>query len=241
MAALLRQARPHLKIVSLPPVPALASGCPSPVAVASEEMLPLKHGAFDLVTSALALQFANDLPGALVQIRCALKPDGLFVGALLGGDTLAELRHAFTIAETELLNGVSPRVFPTAQLQDVGALLQRAGFALPVADSEVLTVTYPSALALMNEIRAMGAANALRGRLKTTLRRDVLARTVEVYTELFGMGDKVKATFEILYLCGWAPHESQQKPLRPGAASVSLAEALKGGTNPSVRSLPAAR
>ena len=227
VASLLNERFPGLKTLSLSPVMALTEGCPGLRAVASEEALPLKDGAFDLVTSALSLHLINDLPGALIQIRRALRPDGLFLGALLGGETLTELRQAFTIAETETLGGVSPRVFPAADLRDMGGLLQRAGFALPVTDCERLTVTYSTPLALIRELKAMGAANPLAARSRKPMRRDTLARALEIYAERFtGDDGRVRATFEILYLCGWSPHESQQKPLAPGSAKTRLADAL---------------
>src|SRR5262249_52047801 len=188
---------------------------------------PLKEGAFDLITSVLSLQLVNDLPGALIQIRRALRPDGLFLGALLGGDSLIELRQAFMMAETETAGGVTPRVFPTADVRDMGGLLQRAGFALPVADSEPLIVTYSDPMALIWELKGMGAANPLAARSKKPLRRDTLARAVQYYSEHFNEPDgRVRATFEILYLCGWAPHGSQQRPLKPGSAAARLADAL---------------
>jgi hypothetical protein len=181
----------------------------------------------DLVASGLSLQLVNDLPGALIQIRRALKPDGLFLGAMLGGSTLAELRTAFLVAEEEIEGGVSPRVAPFADVRDLGALLQRAGFALPVADSDIVTVTYPDPLALMRDLRAMAASNALTARRKVPLRRATLARAIAVYRARFGLSDgRVPATFEIVTLTGWAPHESQQKPLTPGSARTRLADAL---------------
>ena len=227
MARLLRERAPGLTVVSLSAVEALASACPAPRAVASEEALPLKDASLDLATSVLSLHLVNDLPGALIQIRRALRPDGLFLGALLGGDTLIELRQAFMQAEMETQGGVSPRVFPTADVRDMGGLLQRAGFALPVADAERLTVTYADPLALMRELKAMGAANPLAARARKPMRRDTLARALEIYAGRFtGADGKARATFEILYLCGWAPHESQQKPLKPGSAAARLADAL---------------
>ena len=227
-ARLLKERTPDTVTVSLSPVPALAEACPVPRIVASEEALPLKDASLDLVTSVLALHLVNDLPGALIQIRRALRPDGLFLGALLGGDTLIELRQAFMMAETETLGGVSPRVFPTADVRDMGSLLQRAGFALPVVDAERLTVTYPDPLALIKELKAMGAANPLAARSRKPMRRATLAQALDVYAQNFtGNDGKVRATFEILYLCGWAPHESQQKPLKPGSAKARLADALK--------------
>ena len=177
--------------------------------------------------SALALQLVNDLPGALVQIRRALKPDGLLLAALLGGDTLKELRQAWLVAEAEVMGGVSPRVAPFADVRDLGALLQRAGFALPVVDSETVTVTYPSPLALMREIKAMGASNMLTSRRRVPVTRRLLARASEAYLERFALpGGRVPATFEILTLTAWAPDESQPKPLRPGSARTRLADAL---------------
>jgi len=200
----------------------------APAIVADEEALPLRDGALDLVVSALALQFVNDLPGALVQIRRALKPDGLFLAALLGGDTLGELRQSFAAAESEVEGGVSPRVAPFADVREMGALLQRAGFALPVTDVERLTVRYSSPFILMGELRRMGAANALAERRRTPLRRATLQRMAEIYAQRFADPDgKIRATFEVIWLSGWAPHESQPKPLRPGSATASLEAAVK--------------
>jgi SAM-dependent methyltransferase len=195
---------------------------------ADEEALPVADGALDLAVSALALHHVNDLPGTLIQIRRALKPDGLFLAALLGGETLTELRQSFTQAEAEIEGGASPRVAPFADLRDLGALLQRAGFALPVTDTDRLTVRYPDAFALMRDLRRMGATNALKERSRKPLRRATLLRMAQVYAERFGDADgRVRATFEIVWLSGWVPHESQQKPLRPGSARARLADALK--------------
>jgi SAM-dependent methyltransferase len=194
---------------------------------ADEEMLPFAEGSLDLVVSALALQFVNDLPGTLVQIRRALKPDGLFLAALAGGDTLTELRQAFAAAESEHEGGISPRVAPFADTRELGALLQRAGFALPVTDSERITVRYADAFALMADLRRMGATNALVERRRTPLKRATLMRMAEIYARNFSDADgRIRATFEIIWLSGWAPHESQQKPLRPGSATQRLADAL---------------
>jgi SAM-dependent methyltransferase len=194
---------------------------------ADEELLPFADGALDLVVSGLTLQSVNDLPGALVQIRRALRPDGLFLAALLGGDTLAELRHSFAAAETEMEGGLSPRVAPFPDVRDMGGLLQRAGFALPVTDVDRLTVRYASPLALLHDLRRMGAGNSLTERRRVPLRRATLARMLEIYATEFADADgKVRATFEILWLSGWSPHESQQKPLRPGSARARLADAL---------------
>jgi SAM-dependent methyltransferase len=194
---------------------------------ADEEALPFRDGSLDLAVSALALQFVNDLPGALIQIRRALKPDGLFLAAILGGDTLTELRQSFAEAESEVEGGVSPHVAPFADVRDLGALLQRAGFALPVTDVERLTVRYSSPFVLMGELRRMGATNVLTERRRKPLRRATLNRMAEIYAQRFADWDgKVRATFDLIWLSGWAPHESQQKPLRPGSAQTRLADAL---------------
>ena len=195
--------------------------------MADEEALPFRDASLDLVVSALALQFVNDLPGTLIQIRRALKPDGLFLAAMIGGDSLTELRAAFAEAEAEVEGGVSPRVAPFADLRDLGALLQRAGFALPVTDVDRVTVRYASPLALMHDLRRMGAGNALTERRRTPLRRATLRRMLEIYAERFADADgRIRATFEIVWLSGWAPHESQQQPLAPGSAKTRLADAL---------------
>jgi SAM-dependent methyltransferase len=207
---------------------AVATAMPvQPFVVADEEALPFRDAAFDLAVSALALQFVNDLPGALVQIRRALKPDGLFLAALLGGETLTELRQSFAAAESDIEGGASPRVAPFADLRGLGALLQRAGFALPVTDADRVTVRYDSAFALMRDLRRMGATSALAERRRSPLRRATLMRTAEIYAECFSDDDgRVRATFEILWLSGWVPHPSQQQPLKPGSAKARLAEAL---------------
>lgn len=194
---------------------------------ADEEALPFADGSLDLVVSALTLQFVNDLPGVLIQIRRALKPDGLFLAALAGGDSLTELRSAFAAAESEVEAGVSPRVAPFADVRELGGLLQRAGFALPVVDSERLVVRYDSALALMRDLRRMGATNILHERRRKPLRRGTLERVTEIYADRFSDPDgRVRATFEIIWLSAWASHESQQKPLKPGSAAQRLADAL---------------
>jgi len=214
--------------------------CDGPRLQADEEALPFAEQSVDLIVSGLALHLVNDLPGALIQIRRALRPDGLLLAALLGGASLTELRAAFLIAEEELEGGASPRVAPFADVRDLGGLLQRAGLALPVADSDTVTVTYRDPLALMLDLRAMGATNALAERSRRPLRRATLARAVEVYRERFGLPDgRVPATFEIVTLTGWAPDPSQPKPLRPGSATTRLADVLgKGegmGSDPSPR------
>ncbi|MCK0208268.1 methyltransferase domain-containing protein [Starkeya koreensis] len=197
-------------------------------AVADPEVLPFAPESLDLVVSALALQTVNDLPGALAQIRRALRPDGLLLAAFFGSGTLAELREAFAIAESDTLGGISPRVAPFADLRDLGGLLQRAGLALPVTDVDRVVVRYGDPLALLHDLRRMGAANPLTHRRRTPLLRKTLARLFEVYAERFADADgRLRATFEIAWVSGWAPHESQQKPLRPGSAKARLADALK--------------
>jgi SAM-dependent methyltransferase len=205
----------------------LASDGQQNTIAADEEALPFRDGSLDLIVSGLALQFVNDLPGVLVQIRRALKPDGLFLAALLGGDTLTELRQSFAAAESELEGGASPRVAPFADLRELGALLQRAGFALPVTDVDRVAVRYGTAFDLMRDLRRMGATNALVARRRTPLRRATLLRMAEIYAERFADPDgRLRATFEIVWLSGWAPHPDQQKPLRPGSAKTRLADAL---------------
>src|SRR5215471_11777135 len=198
-----------------------------PFVVADEEALPFRDASLDLVVSGLALHFANDLPGVLAQIRGALKPDGLFMAALLGGETLTELRQAFAEAENEIEGGASPRVAPFADLRQVGALLQRAGFALPVTDVERATVRYNSAFDLMHDLRRMGVTNALVARRRVPLRRATLMQMANIYARRFADADgRLRATFDILWLSGWAPHPSQQQPLKPGSAKARLADAL---------------
>ena len=195
------------------------------------ETLPFPAESLDLVVSALALQFVNDLPGVLAQIRRALRPDGLLLAAMFGDETLTELRQAFAAAETELEDGVSPRVAPFADLRDLGALLQRAGLALPVTDVDRIVVRYDSAFALMADLRRMGATNVLVERRRTPTRRSTMLRMAQIYAERFADTDgRIRATFDVVWLSAWAPHESQQKPLRPGSAKASLAEAVSKGS-----------
>jgi SAM-dependent methyltransferase len=194
------------------------------------ETLPLPPESLDLALSALALQFVNDLPGVLAQIRRALKPDGLLLAAMVGGDTLTELRQSFAAAEAECEGGVSPRVAPFADLRDVGDLLQRAGLALPVTDVDRVVVRYDSAFALMADLRRMGATNILIERRRIPTRRATMLRMAQIYAERFADPDgRIRATFDIIWLSGWAPHDSQPKPLRPGSAKASLEAAVKRG------------
>jgi SAM-dependent methyltransferase len=201
---------------------------PLPAIGAQLEALPFREASLDLAVSALALQFINDLPGTLVQVRRALVPDGLFLAVLIGGDTLTELRQAFAAAEAEVEGGVSPRVAPFADVRELGALLQRAGFALPVADIDRLTVRYATPFALIADLRRMGATNPLLERRRTPLRRRTLGRMAEIYSERFADADgRLRATFDLIWLSGWAPHPSQQQPLKPGSAQMRLADALR--------------
>lgn len=210
--------------------PGLAAGSrgqADAVFVADEEFLPLEAGSVDLVVGGLSLHWVNDLPGALVQIRRALTPDGLFLAALFGGETLTELRRSLIDAEIDTTGGAAPRVSPFAQLADAAALLQRAGFALPVADTDMLTVTYDDAFALMRDLRGMGEANALNARPRGFTRRSTLMAAAARYQAGFADADgRIPATFQVLFMTGWAPSPDQPKPLRPGSASARLADAL---------------
>ncbi|NBZ86844.1 SAM-dependent methyltransferase [Stagnihabitans tardus] len=194
--------------------------------VADEDTLAVTPGAHDLVIHALCLHWADDPVGQLVQSRRALQPDGWFIGMAFGGQTLHELRACLAQAETEVTGGLSPRVLPMAEIRDMGGLLGRAGFALPVADSFTLTAKYRDIFHLMQDLRAMGEGNALASRLRHPTRRAVFARAAELYAEL-AVDGLIPATFEIITLTAWAPHESQQKPLKPGSAAARLADVLQ--------------
>lgn len=202
--------------------------CPRPSLVCDEDFLPFADKSFNLIVSGLALHRVNDLPGSLIQIRRALAPDGLFMAAVLGSGALIELRECLLKAEEEIAGGASPRVAPFGDVRSYGALLQRARFALPVADAEDFTVLYPSPRALMNEIRALGGGNVLMARAKAPLSKATLARAEALYRERHSTKDgKVKATFQFVFMSGWAPDKSQQQPLKPGSARTRLADALK--------------
>ncbi len=206
----------------------MVQAAPGHRVVGDEEMLPFADESVNLVASALALHWVNDLPGALIQINRALKPDGLFLGALLGGSTLQELRQAMMQAEMAVDGGVSPRVSPFVDIRDAGSLLQRAGFALPVTDSDTLTVDYGDAISLMRDLQGMSESNLVNERRRQPMTKRLLSATAEAYHDLYARPDgRVPATFEVITLTGWAPHESQQKPLAPGSAKMRLAEALK--------------
>jgi SAM-dependent methyltransferase len=214
-------------LVQVDDVRAFLAGSDGPRVAAEAEALPFAPAVFDLILSPLTLHWTNDLPGALVQLRRCLRPDGLLLASVLGGETLAELRRAFFDAELAVEGGVSPRVSPMADGRDLAGLLQRAGFSLPVVDSDRISVTYADAFALMSELRAMGETNAVRERRRRFTRRATLLRLAELYRTLFGTADgRIVASFEIITLTAWAPHESQPKPLRPGSATARLADAL---------------
>lgn len=233
LSARLAEVLPEAMVVRGAPVRSAVGPGPWLGLVADEERQPFAPESFDLAVSLLALHAVNDLPGALVQLRRALKPDGLFLGCLLGGQSLAELRQCLSAAEADLTGGASPRVAPFSDVRDLGNLLQRAGFALPVTDVEPLVVRYRTPIRLFADLRAMGLTNALVLRRRAPLRRAVLARALALYGERFADPDgRVRATFELVWLSGWAPHESQQKPLKPGSARASLADALRPRSGP---------
>lgn len=217
---------PDRRIVTPHAAPWRDSGITDQV-VAANDILDLPQAGLDLIVHGLCLHNANDPVGQLVQCRRALRDDGLCLAVLFGGQTLHELRSSMAQAETELRGGISPRVHPMGEIRDLGALLQRAGFALPVADSLTLTASYQSLLHLMRDLRAMAETNILSQQDRRFLRRDVLARASEIYARVYGMDDgRIPATFELVFLTGWAPAANQQKPLRPGSAATRLADAL---------------
>ncbi|WP_417726909.1 methyltransferase domain-containing protein [Roseovarius sp.] len=206
---------------------------PEALIVPDDEVLTLEPGAHDLVIHALCLHWANDPVGQLIQARRALRPDGLMLTALFGGGTLSELRSALAQAEAEVSGGLSPRVLPMAEIRDLGALMQRAGLSLPVADSLPLSTSYANPLALMRDLRAMGESNAMTARHRGLTRRQVLNRACDIYSRAFGTGDgRIPTTFEMIFLTGWAPDASQPQPLRPGSANARLADALGAVENP---------
>ncbi|MSO70441.1 MAG: methyltransferase domain-containing protein [Alphaproteobacteria bacterium] len=207
--------------------PSFAKASPVPSLVADEEFLPFSPASFDLIVSPLVMHWVNDLPGTLLQARVALAADGLFLGALLGGETLSELRRAWLEAELAEEGGAGARVAPTVDLRDGAGLLQRAGFALPLADSERLAASYPDPLALMAELKPMGLAHALIERRKSPTRRGTLAAACARYQESFALSDgRIPASFELIFLSGWAPHPDQPQPLKRGSAEKRLADAL---------------
>lgn len=194
--------------------------------LAPDDNLPFETETFDLIVSGLSLHTVNDLPGALIQARRVLRPDGLFIGAMLGGDTLTELRQSCYVADEKVFGGLTPRIFPFADYSQTAALLQRSGFALPVVDTDRFTVRYKAFDTIVSDIRDLGDTNCLRARNKASFKRHFKQALIEAYKDLFVQDNKFKTTFEILWLTGWSPHESQQKPLKPGSAKMRLADAL---------------
>jgi SAM-dependent methyltransferase len=214
-------------LIESDPAAAMLAGRTGPRLAADEERLPFAPGSLDLIVSALAMHWVNDLVGALIQIRLALRPDGLFLASILGGATLTELRQCLLQAEAEIRGGAGPRVSPFADAHDAGNLLRRAGFALPVADVDRIIVRHDHPMKLLADLRAMGETNALADRPRAPLTRPILARAFALYAERFADPDgRLPATFEIITLTGWAPHPAQPKPLRPGSAKMRLADAL---------------
>ncbi|MER8965219.1 class I SAM-dependent methyltransferase [Mesorhizobium sp. M0808] len=204
-----------------------------PGLLAPLETVPFEPESLDLAVSLLSLQAMNDIPGMLVQVRRALKPDGLFLGAFAGTGTLSELRESLLAAETELYCGASPRVIPFTDVRDAGALLQRAGLALPVADVDTITVRYDSLFGLVADLRAMGETSALVDRSRRPGTRALFARAAEIYAERFSDSDgRVRASFSVVWMSGWAPDASQQKPLKPGSAKISLKTILENPGGP---------
>jgi SAM-dependent methyltransferase len=221
-AAVVSERWPGAGLLRMAPV----AGSPAAL-VGDVEALPFGAAAFDLIVSGMALHGVNDLPGALWQARQSLRPDGLFIACLPGGQTLRELRDVLTRAEAEVTGGASPRVSPFVDVRDLGQLLQRAGFALPVTDSELLTVRYADMFGLLRDLRGMGATSTLAERLTRPTRRGVFLRAAELYARDHADADgRVRASFELVWALGWAPHASQQQPLRPGSARRRLADAL---------------
>lgn len=227
LAQALRDVRQNPTLITMDSAQALVSASTSLGVVADDEILPFAAESVPCILSALSLHMVNDLPGSLIQIRRVLQADGLFLGVLLGGSSLQEVREVFLQAEAELTSGASLRVAPFPDVRELGALLQRAGFALPVVDSDKITVRFSDFLTLLRDLRLLGWANPLIQRSRTFLRRDVLMRAAELYHQQFADEDgRIRATFELVWITGWAPHESQPKPLRPGTATTRLADAL---------------
>ncbi|MEM9028398.1 MAG: methyltransferase domain-containing protein [Pseudomonadota bacterium] len=223
----LRAALPDASVIETDVSQAMCRLCDGPAMCVDEEVLPFDAASVDCIVAPLTLQFVNDLPGSMVQIRRALRPDGFFLGAMTGGDTLFELAEAFAIAEADIRGGASPRVAPRVDVRALGGLLQRAGFTLPVTDVDQIRVTYATPLDLMRDLKAMGASNCLADRSRVPMSRELLMRAVEVYQDRFtGADGRVYATFEIITMTGWSPHPDQPQPLRPGSATHRLADAL---------------
>ncbi len=236
LGSVLQQRPGTVQTIAMDLSPAMAARCgDSAILVADEELLPLAPHSLDAVVANLSLHWVNDLPGALVQIRQALKPDGVFVAALMGGESLRELRASLMEAETTVRGGVAPRVSPLIDMQDMAGLMQRAGFALPVVDRDTLRVDYSSPFRLMHDLRGMAAANATHNRDRRPVPRRMMIEAARVYAEKFAVPerpDHVTASFEIIYVIGWAPAASQPQPLKPGSATVRLADILGASEKP---------
>ncbi len=227
LAASLKSSGIDGHFLTMDTAPEMVLSVASPGFVGDEEFLPLAAQSVPCILSVLSLQMVNDLPGSLIQIRRALRPDGAFLGVLLGGTTLQEVRQTFLQAEADVTGGASLRVAPFPDVREMGALLQRAGFALPVVDSDKITVRYSDLLSALRDLKLLGWANPLAQRSRSFLRRDVLMRAAELYADSYSDPDgRVRVSFELVWITGWAPHESQQKPLRPGSAKTRLSEAL---------------
>lgn len=227
LAEALQRSGSKARLITMDSAQALVCGEAGRGVVADEEFLPFAAQRVPCFLSVLTLQLVNDLPGSLIQIRRSLVEDGLFLGVLMGGASLQEIRQVFLQAEAELTSGASMRVAPFPDVRELGALLQRAGFSLPVVDSDKITVRYDDFLVMLRELRLLGWANPLQQRSRTFLRRDVLMRAAELYHQQFSDPDgRIRATFELVWMTGWSPHESQPKPLQPGSATTRLADAL---------------
>lgn len=228
LARRLRHQQGVATVITTDPATSLLHQCDAPTVIADAEAFPFAGGTLDLVAAPLSLQSVNDLPGVFAQVRHALKPDGLFLATMIGGATLNELRQSLLEAESETTGGASPRIHPAVDVREIGHLLQRTGFALPVVDSDSITVTYANPIALMHELRGMGATNVLTERCRTPLRRSTLFKACEIYTNRFSDANgRIRATFDIVTLTAWVPHASQQQPLKPGSATQRLADVLK--------------
>ncbi len=200
---------------------------PDATLIQDDDTLTLEEGSKDLVIHAMCLHWSNDPVGQMIQSIRALRPDGLFLAVCFGGETLKELRTSLAQAEADLYGGLSARIAPMGEIRDLGALLQRAGFAMPVADRVPLLVSYETPMKLMHDLRFMGEGNALTARRRTFMPRALLTRACEIYKEHFSISDgRIAATFELIILTGWAPHATQPRPLRPGSAQARLADAL---------------
>jgi SAM-dependent methyltransferase len=225
--------RPFISVAIVTGFPEIwAKAMPDAKIIPDDDTLALTENTHDLIIHALCLHWAHDPVGQLIQCRRALRPDGLFIALTLGGQTLHELRTSLAQAESEITHGLSPRILPMGEIRDLGALLQRAGFALPVADAYTRTILYRDMTHLMHDLRAMGETNALNARLRHPTRRTIFTRAAQIYAQTYAQNGKIPATFETICLTAWAPSDTQPKPLRPGSAAQRLADALNTAENP---------